>query len=729
MTYTEAVELARNGEERGFGFLYQNTYKSKLYLALQYMKNEEDARDILQDAYMKAFTKLDSLQDPERFPAWLGQIVANTAKNALVRKNPILFSDVPSDAEEEPFEFHIEDEDVSRQPELSYTTEETRQLVRELMDSLSEEQRICILMFHIEDASIREIAEALNCSENTVKSRLNYGRKNIKKKAEDLQKKGYRLYGLAPLAFLLLLYHEDAYAMSSEAGFQEAGRGIEDTVFREFSASGKGPSPSDAGAADSQRGEVFHAQAAGASGAGQAAGAGLFHTAAGKALLVLLGAAVIGGSAYGIARWNRNSAGDSIPVEQTGTSAEDTTEFVLLTDAESSEESAPETESTPDETLAEETQPQAVAEEDYPELLEGELTQEELEFVLAYGPEELTEAGLSDADYEMIRNQFCQSSTNGLNILTEYGLDASYRRGYSVSELNRLFSVFTDYQFTEENDSDTEYGTDVDGETIWASAAELNFTATAEITDAYYTEEEMTVHFHFHKEVDDYEFSSTTDVDKTACLNRNADGNFRIVSITEADAAGSSSAAESEAEQAADTSSDSDSLRALYESVLQDAADGKYTFPDAEASTESGTFETDLEGDERYYFTADLDADGIPELVVGALYTYEPYGARLLYYYDCLVFDVESGVLQQVNGNVSVMTAYLAADGDGFYGQTYYYPATGEIDFCRVTIRSGELANGDTISYTFDTLDSFADENQAITWTDISDLSGLDQIN
>ncbi|MCD8009696.1 MAG: sigma-70 family RNA polymerase sigma factor [Lachnospiraceae bacterium] len=729
MTYTEAVELARKGEERGFGFLYQNTYKSKLYLALQYMKNEEDARDILQDAYMKAFTKLDSLQDPERFPAWLGQIVANTAKNALVKKNPILFSDVAADAEEESFEYRIEDEDVSRQPELSYTTEETRQLVRELMDSLSEEQRICILMFHIEDASIREIAEALNCSENTVKSRLNYGRKNIKKKAEELQKKGYKLYGLAPLAFLLLLYHEDAYAMFSEAGFQEAGRGIEEAVFHDLSAATDSQRGADfhSGAADSQRDTQAHA--AGATGAGHAAGAGLFHAAAGKALLVLLGAAVIGGSVYGIARWNRNSTEDSISVAEMDTMAESATESVILTDAESSEESVAETESTPDETAAEETQMQAVAEEDYPELLEGKLTQEELEFVLAYGPEELTEDGLSDADCEMIRNQFCQSSTNGLNILTEYGLDSSYRRGYSVSELNRLFSVFTDYQFTEENDSDTEYGTDVDGETIWASAAELNFTATAEITEAYYTEEEMTVHFHFHKEVDDYEFSSTTDVDKTACLNRNADGNFRIVSITEADAAGSPAAAESEAEQAADASSDTGSLRALYEGVLEDVAAGKYSFPDAEASTESGTFETDLEGDERYYFTADLDADGIPELVVGALYTYEPYGARLLYYYDCLVFDVESGVLQQINGNVSVMTAYLAADGEGFYGQTYYYPATGEVDFCRVTIRSGELVTGDTISYTFDTLDSFADENQAITWTDISDLSGLDEIN
>ena len=58
MTYTEAIDLARAGEERGYGFLYEKTYKSKYYLALQYMKNEEEAEDVLQEAYIKAFSSI-----------------------------------------------------------------------------------------------------------------------------------------------------------------------------------------------------------------------------------------------------------------------------------------------------------------------------------------------------------------------------------------------------------------------------------------------------------------------------------------------------------------------------------------------------------------------------------------------------------------------------------------------------------------------------------------------
>ena len=86
MNYTEAVALAKAGDERGYGFLYETTYKSKYYLALQYVKNEETARDVLQEAYIRAFTKLDMLAEPEAFPGWLGKIVANTAKNVLVKK-------------------------------------------------------------------------------------------------------------------------------------------------------------------------------------------------------------------------------------------------------------------------------------------------------------------------------------------------------------------------------------------------------------------------------------------------------------------------------------------------------------------------------------------------------------------------------------------------------------------------------------------------------------------
>ena len=149
MDYRQAVNLAKAGKEEGFQFLYESTYKSKYYLALKYLKDEQAAQDVLQEAYIKAFAKLDSLEQPERFPAWLGVIVGNLAKNKLQKKNPLLFSDIAVNDEDESFAYEIEDENPNYQPELSYSKQETQQLVHEMINALSEEQRVCILMYEI----------------------------------------------------------------------------------------------------------------------------------------------------------------------------------------------------------------------------------------------------------------------------------------------------------------------------------------------------------------------------------------------------------------------------------------------------------------------------------------------------------------------------------------------------------------------------------------------------
>lgn len=211
MNYKQAVEAALQGNANAFSALYESTQNNMYYLALKYMKNPDDAKDVLQDAYIKAWQSLPTLKDPEHFPAWLGRIVANTAKNMLVKKKPDLFSDLEKENEDgDEFVFQIEDENTSYQPELNYTQKETQILVRELIDSLSDEQRFCILMYHLEGQSIKEIAETLDVSENTVKSRLNYGRKALKNKAEELKKKGYQLYNIAPLPLLLYLLRSES---------------------------------------------------------------------------------------------------------------------------------------------------------------------------------------------------------------------------------------------------------------------------------------------------------------------------------------------------------------------------------------------------------------------------------------------------------------------------------------------------------------------------------------
>ena len=217
MTYAEAVELALQNEEQGFTYLYHTTKTQKYYLALKYMKNEEAAQDVLQDAYLRAWKNLDKLKDPEKFDSWLAQIVVNTAKNELEKRNHTPL-DLRADGKEEE-DTEVFDRTVSawdNVPELEYTREETRQLVHELIDALSDDQRLVVIAFELEGLTTKEIAEQLGCSEATVKSRLRYGRNNIKQKAEELQKKGYKLYGIAPLTLLLLLLQKEQTVFAAE---------------------------------------------------------------------------------------------------------------------------------------------------------------------------------------------------------------------------------------------------------------------------------------------------------------------------------------------------------------------------------------------------------------------------------------------------------------------------------------------------------------------------------
>ncbi len=219
MNYTEAIALARQGSEEGFKYLYEETYHKNYYIALKYMKQEEAAMDVLQDAYIKVFENLEQLQEADKFPAWFSCIVATKALDALRKRRLVLFSEMEDEDGGTPEET-LREERLEYQPELSMDKEETSRLVKEMIDALSDEQRLCILMFYMEQMSVKEISSVLGVSENTVKSRLNYGRKNIKDKVLELEKNGTKLYGVAPIPLLLYLLMADAQNVEAATGMQ-----------------------------------------------------------------------------------------------------------------------------------------------------------------------------------------------------------------------------------------------------------------------------------------------------------------------------------------------------------------------------------------------------------------------------------------------------------------------------------------------------------------------------
>ena len=209
----ELIRRAGENDQAAIEELYERTYGSVYATVRALVKDEDTALDILQDSYLKAFRSLDRLQEPEKFQAWIKRIAHNRAVDVLRQRKELAFSDLETEETDAPLDF--EDDRPDRLPEVSLDRQETARLLGEILDSLPADQRTAISLFYYEQLSVREIAEELGVSENTVKSRLNYGRKKIEARVRELEKKGTKLYGLAPLPFLQLLFRSGEAAEAS----------------------------------------------------------------------------------------------------------------------------------------------------------------------------------------------------------------------------------------------------------------------------------------------------------------------------------------------------------------------------------------------------------------------------------------------------------------------------------------------------------------------------------
>ena len=141
------------------------------------MKQEDAALDVLQEAYIKAFNSLDQLQDAEKFAGWFSRIVATKALDELKKRKVLVFSQLQTDDEDIPMEELMADERTDNQPELAIDKEETSRLVQEIIGTLSDEQRICIMMFYY-----RRNTGQRNCTD--FKCFRKYGQKPFKIRQE-----------------------------------------------------------------------------------------------------------------------------------------------------------------------------------------------------------------------------------------------------------------------------------------------------------------------------------------------------------------------------------------------------------------------------------------------------------------------------------------------------------------------------------------------------------------
>lgn len=206
------IEKCKQGDQAAQEKLVVETQNKVYYHCKKFLKNEEDAQDATQDVLVTMLTSLDKLREPAAFWGWLNGITANRCKHMLTQGTKEW--QIPEDEEGNSLLDSMETLDDQTVPDKVIDTAETQRLILDIIDGLPAEQRMTVTFFYYDEMSVKAIAEMMEVSEGTVKSRLNYARKSIKEGVEELEKKGTKLYGVSPLPFLAYFLRQSMAAES-----------------------------------------------------------------------------------------------------------------------------------------------------------------------------------------------------------------------------------------------------------------------------------------------------------------------------------------------------------------------------------------------------------------------------------------------------------------------------------------------------------------------------------
>lgn len=209
MNISHLVEKIKKGDNKSFEKLYKLTEREVWFTCISFLKNETTAQDIMQETYITAFLKIQSLEKSSQIRSWLNRIAVNKCKNYLKGKGEIQLDD-------EIFENQaIVDERISI-PEEYISDKAKREIILSIMQEvLSDVQYQTVIMHYFNEMTVDKIAEVFECSRGTVLSRLNYSRAKMKTAIEDYENKsGDRLHGVVVVPFFTTIFKEEAKSLA-----------------------------------------------------------------------------------------------------------------------------------------------------------------------------------------------------------------------------------------------------------------------------------------------------------------------------------------------------------------------------------------------------------------------------------------------------------------------------------------------------------------------------------
>ncbi|MDT0678207.1 RNA polymerase sigma factor [Autumnicola musiva] len=169
------VSACRKGDQRAQMEIYDRYYKAMYNTALRIVKHSAEAEDIMQEAFLNAFTKIDSFKGESTFGAWLKRIVVNKCVNVYNRKmkyEEVAYNDELKNKMDDSDGYIIDKE---------HTSEKVRLLLTKL-DTLKENYRMCLTLYLIEGYDYEEICKIMNISYANCRTTISRAKESLRKK-------------------------------------------------------------------------------------------------------------------------------------------------------------------------------------------------------------------------------------------------------------------------------------------------------------------------------------------------------------------------------------------------------------------------------------------------------------------------------------------------------------------------------------------------------------------